>query len=515
VRTTIRVHKHLISLVLKLLKSVLISLPLIISNSNCLNALPFTQVQELDQAKNKSQIPAVSQLSKVNLNSWQFQALQGLNSRYQCLANNKTLAQSPPVITRNHFAVLLYQCLANIKQTSNLLDRQDMAIINRLQQDFEPKFIGLKTRVNQLESRVNTLEKQSFAPQVELEGEAIIAVAEVWQDENDTSLTLGNRLRLDFITSFTGKDELQIRLQGRSIPEFAETTDTNMANLGFDGADDNEVEIDEIEYEILLTENTRLNLYALGGGLGDLIPAINPLFSGSGDGAISLFGRENPIRRQAEGTAIALSQDLGKKFNLTVGYVSNEANEPDRGLLQDPYAAITQLTFLPSDQLNLSLTYNYTSNNVGTGTGSQLAENPFGNSEDVTTQGVGGEFSFLLQPNISLGGRLGWIQASAQDLPDTPQADILTWAIMLGVSDWSRENSLLGFVFGQPPKVMENNLGAEFEDPDTAYHLEAFYRWQLTDDIAVTPGLFTIFNPEHNSQNDSIVVGTIRTTLEF
>jgi carbohydrate-selective porin OprB len=86
---------------------------------------------------------------------------------------------------------------------------------------------------------------------------------------------------------------------------------------------------------------------------------------------------------------------------------------------------------------------------------------------------------------------------------------------MLSVTDWGREDSLLGLVFGQPPKVMENNLGAEFEDPDTAYHLEAFYRWQLTDDIAVTPGFFTIFNPEHNSQNDSIVVGTIRTTLEF
>ena len=62
---------------------------------------------------------------------------------------------------------------------------------------------------------------------------------------------------------------------------------------------------------------------------------------------------------------------------------------------------------------------------------------------------------------------------------------------------------------------MENNLGAEFEDPDTAYHLEAFYRWQLTDNIAITPGLFTIFNPEHNSENDSILVGTIRTTWEF
>jgi hypothetical protein len=501
-------------LVLKLLKFILICLPLILINRHSVNASPFSQVKQIQQEKNESQITAVSQLSNIGLNSWNFQALQGLNSRYQCLANNN-IEQLPQVITRNHFAVLLYQCFNNLQQENNLLDRQDISIINRLQQDFEPKFIGLKTRINQLESRANTVKKESFSPQVELEGEAIIALADVWQNDNDSSLTLGNRLRLDFITSFSDLDEFQIRLQGRSIPELEEVTGTNMSNLGFDGADDNEIEIDEIEYEILLTETTKLNLYALGGGMGDIIPAINPLFSGSGDGAISLFGRENPIRRQAEGTAIALSQDLGEKFNFTAGYVSNQANEPDSGLLKTPYGAIAQVVFLPSKKLNFSLTYNYTSNNVGTGTGSALAENPFGDSEDITAHGLGGEFSWLLQSNISLGGRVGWIQAESQDLSDNPQADILTWAMMLGVTDLGQKDSLLGLVFGQPPKAMENNLGTEFEDPDTAYHLEAFYRWQLTDDIAVTPGLFTIFNPEHNSENNSIVVGTIRTTLEF
>lgn len=500
---------------MKLFKFVLISLPLILTNPNSINALPLTQVKEIQQEEIKSPIPAVSQLSNITPNSWNFQALQGLNSRYQCLNNNDTLEQSPPVITRNHFAVLLYQCLGNIKQKNTLLDRQDIATIKRLQQDFELKFMGLKTRVNQLESRVDTLEKQSFAPQVELEGEAIIAVVDVWQNDNDSSLTLGNRLRLDFLTSFTGKDQLQIRLQGRNIPELESVTGTNMSNLGFDGADDNEVEIDEIEYEVLLTENTVLNLYALGGGMGDLIPAINPEFSGSGDGAISLFGRENPIRRQAEGTAVAISQNFGEKLNFSAGYVSNQASDPEAGLFQSPYGAIAQLVFVPSEKLNLSLTYNYTSNNVGTGTGSELAENPFEDSEDITAHGLGGEFSFLLQPNISLGGRVGWIQASAKDLADNPQADIFTWAMMLGVTDLGTEDSLLGFVFGQPPKVIENNLGNEFEDPDTAYHLELFYRWQLTDDLAITPGFFTIFNPEHNNENNRIVVGTIRTTIEF
>lgn len=499
---------------MNLLKFSLICLPLILIERS-VNAVPFTQVTEIQPAEIKSNIPAVSQLSNITPNSWNFQALQGLDSRYQCLSNNDTLERSPQVITRNHFAVLLYQCLGNIEQKNNLLTRQDIAAIERLQQDFDRKFIGLRTRISQLENRLDTLEEESFAPEIVLEGEAIIALAQVWQSENDTNLTLGNRLRLDFLTSFTGKDELQIRLQGRNIPEFTEVTGTNMANLGFDGADDNEVEVDEIEYEVLLAENTTLNLYAVGGGMGDLIPAINPLFSSSGNGAVSLFGRENPIRRQAEGAALAISQDFGKKFNFSAGYVNNNASDPESGLFTTPYGAIAQVIFLPNEKLSFSLTYNYTSNNVSTGTGSELAENPFEDSEDIRAHGLGGEFSWFIQPNISLGGRVGWIQASAKDLADNPQADILTWAMMLGVIDLGQEDNLLGLVFGQPPKVIENNLGEEFEDPDTAYHLELFYRWQLTDNLAITPGFFTIFNPEHNSDNNQIVVGTVRTTIEF
>ena len=499
---------------MQLFKFFLISLSLIFINSHSTKATPLTQVREIPQEQSSS-IPAVFEIYNLNSSSYEFQALQGLNSRYQCLNNNDTLEQSTQVITRNHFAVLLYQCLNNFQQNDNLLNKEDMITIQSLKQKFETNFMDLKTPITQLENQVDFLEKQSFSTQVELEGEAIIAVADVWQNDSDSSLTLGNRVRLDFITSFSEKDELQIRLQGRNIPEFETVTGSNMSNLGFDGVDDNEVEIDEIEYEFLLTENTILNLYIVGGGMGDLIPAINSEFSGSGDGAISLFGRENPIRRQAEGVAIAISQDFGEKLNFSGGYVSNDASDPESGLLSNPYGAIAQLVFLPNEQLNLSLTYNHTFNNVGTGTGSQLAENPFEDSEDIITHGLGGEFSWLIQPNLSLGGRVGWIQASAKDLPNNPQADILTWAMMLGVTDLGKENSLLGVVFGQPPKVMENNLGEEFEDSDTAYHLELFYRWQLTDDITITPGFFRIFNPEHNRDNDEIVVGTVRTTLEF
>ena len=108
---------------MKLFKFILISLSLIFTSPNSINALPFTSVKEI-QPEESSSIPAVSEISDLNFNSYDFQALQGLNSRYQCLNNNETLERSPEFITRNHFAVLLYQCLNNLQQNNNLLDKK-------------------------------------------------------------------------------------------------------------------------------------------------------------------------------------------------------------------------------------------------------------------------------------------------------------------------------------------------------------------------------------------------------
>lgn len=74
-----------------------------------------------------------------------------------------------------------------------------------------------------------------------------------------------------------------------------------------------------------------------------------------------------------------------------------------------------------------------------------------------------------------------------------------------------------------PPKVTGSSFGpsvrtpatARRTDSDTSIHLEALYRYQLNDNISMTPGLIVVFNPEHNSNNDTVVVGVIRTTFRF
>ena len=74
---------------------------------------------------------------------------------------------------------------------------------------------------------------------------------------------------------------------------------------------------------------------------------------------------------------------------------------------------------------------------------------------------------------------------------------------------------MAGIIFGQPPKVTNSSLGSVREDRDTSFHLEGLYRYQLNNNISITPGIIVLFNPEHNSANDTIYVGTIRTTFTF
>lgn len=272
-------------------------------------------------------ITPVSELSDVSAEDWAFQALRSLIDRYGCLTGypNNTYRGNQP-LTRYEFAAGLKACLdyiyqQNVNSTTNSVSETDLETLQRLQQDFAAELSTLTEGLYSLETSTTQLESQQFSPTSELEGEVIFALSGVQGTEKadgsgepiDDNLTFGNRVRFTLETSFTGKDRLQIRLQGRSIPEFEAATGTQMANLGFDGNDDNEVELDELEYRFLVTHQTQVSLGTVGIGLGDLIPTVNPLFSGSGDGSISTFGRENPIRRQGEGAGIGISQNLGER----------------------------------------------------------------------------------------------------------------------------------------------------------------------------------------------------------
>lgn len=81
---------------------------------------------------------------------------------------------------------------------------------------------------------------------------------------------------------------------------------------------------------------------------------------------------------------------------------------------------------------------------------------------------------------------------------------------MVGVAlpDLFIEGARGAIAVGQP--FIESNVGNT-----TQTNLEAFYRIPLSENIAITPDIQFVFNPNNNSANNTITVGTIRTVFTF
>ena len=97
------------------------------------------------------------------------------------------------------------------------------------------------------------------------------------------------------------------------------------------------------------------------------------------------------------------------------------------------------------------------------------------------------------------------------------------YAVSLAFPDFGSKGNNLAFVVGVPPKLNSRNVPAigttaaitTTGNSSTSYHIEALYRLKLSENLAITPGILLITNPDHNSANPTEYVGTIRTTFKF
>jgi hypothetical protein len=152
------------------------------------------------------------------LDSWEVKTLNDIHNRYDCLAGDLLINSSTTSIDRNYFTYLLHLCIQNIPHQHKSLEAETVSKIKQLQQNFPHSFAPLSTKIEQGENQMDDLESSNSRTNLTLEGEAIIALVGLNQNETTTSnFALGTRLRLNFITSFSDKDELKIRLQGRNI----------------------------------------------------------------------------------------------------------------------------------------------------------------------------------------------------------------------------------------------------------------------------------------------------------
>jgi hypothetical protein len=489
-----------------------------------------------------AQVTSISQLADVQPTDWAFQALQSLVERYGCIAGYPDATfRGNRALTRYEFAAGLNACLDRVNEliataTADIVTQADLTTLQRLQEEFSAELATLRGRVDSLEARTAELEANQFSTTTKLNAEAIFLVADVFGDERATALgeggggdlnvntILANRVRLNFDTSFTGSDRLRVRLQARNITPFnAGVTGTNMTRLGFDGNENNNLAIDDFYYRFPVGDQTTVWLIANAFGSDNIVEnTFNTLLQSGGTGSISRFGRYHSIYRLAEGSGLAVNHKFTDNLALSLAYRARNGNDPNdkAGLFDGQQAIQSQLTFQPSPNIGLGLTYvNYYapsgSVNLTGSIGSGFASRPFATDSATLANAYGLQASYRFSPNVTLSGWTGYTKAQALAGSDQgSKADIWNWAVTLAFPDLGKRGNLAGFVFGMPPKVTSNDVEAR-ENTGTSYHLEGFYRYRVTNNIDVTPGLMVILNPEHNDNNDSLWVGVLRTTFRF
>ncbi len=490
-----------------------------------------------------NQVTSVTQLSDVSPGDWAYEALRSLVERYGCIAGYPDgTFRGNRATSRYEFAAGLNACLNQIERliaasTADFVRKQDLETLQRLVAEFRTELTTLGTRVDKLEGRVAFLEDHQFSTTTKLNGEAIFAVSDLFGNKdargNDYSreeTVFQDRVRLSFDTSFTGKDRLRTRLQAANVVAFGPLTGpttaggniTREGRFGFENNTDNSVVVDKLWYRFPLSNLATVNLFASGGGHDDFAPVLNPNFESSGNGSISRFGRYSPIYRMGgQGTGAGVSIGGKSPIRMDLGYLTDEGPNPSSGagLFNGNYSALAQLTFQPSKAFSVAATYvhSYDSSSLRHGTGSIASQIQTGRPVAGNSYGV--EASFAFSPQLILSG---WGSFTRAIVIGTGTADVWTYGATLAINDFGTKGSTLGFVVGMEPKLTGSNasVGALLpsgrrRDPDTGLHIEGFYRFAVTKNIAITPGIIWLTAPGHNDANDDIVIGTIRTTFTF
>lgn len=534
-----------------------------------------TSVDTLNQINNYSsegkgdnnsiaQVTSVSQLSDVQPTDWAFQALQSLVERYGCIAGYPDgTYRGNRATTRYEFAAGLNACLDRVNEliataTADAVTREDLATLQRLQEEFATELATLRGRVDSLEVVTAELEANQFSTTTKLLGEVVASVSDAFGETagDDNNTVLQARARLEFQSSFTGTDLLHTRIAAGNPQTFnLGNTFEGQQTSNLNPSSDNRAFLDWAAYEFSISK-VRVYLAAVGGIFPDFTPTLNPYFEGftGGNGAISTFAEHNPIYNIGGGAGGGLNIAFGERgvlgaTSISLGYFADNGNSPGRvsttgdseefagvdgdlGFVNGDYSALAQINFNLGDRLGLAATYVRGYHNAGDGifdygssasrgigtpvVGTTQANDPsslLGGATKLNTDSYGLSAALRISDRITLSG---WATKTDVELIGVGSADVWSYALGVSFPDLGKEGNVLGIMAGVEPTLRDLDApGAVTYDNDYGYHIEGFYKYQLTDNISLTPGVIWLTAPGQSGPREDIVIGTLRTTFTF
>jgi hypothetical protein len=528
-------------------------------------------------ASEEEQVTSINQFSDVKPTDWAYQALSNLIERYGCVAGYPDgTYRGGQAMTRYEAAALLNACLDRITEVTDEL--------KRLMKEFEKELAILRGRVDGLEAKVGELEATQFSTTTKLKGTAYFVIgANTYSGDAPGDITIPVRggpdikvtdrrtfadeaaalqgatafnydLRIDLDTSFTGKDLLRTRLRAGNFadsPWGGPVVGLNAMEINFESpAGQDVVAINRLFYQ-----------FPIGSGFTATIgPRVRQ------DDMLAMWPSAYPADTVLDiftygGAPGTYSLNLGAGgglwwksggFSISANYVSangdsgspNEFVEDCGGIGNDCSAqtGTVQLAYGGSN-FGIAAAYTYTSPQGGQaglygGNGTPYAVTGFALSDSVNSFGLSGYWSPFTSrwlPSISA----GWgINSHSQDdgsdfdgeFFDVDGVTSQSWYVGLQWSDFLIRGNSFGMAVGQPTFITDDvdvkvrggddyTIGAN----DGQYAFEWWYKWQVTDNISVTPAIFYLsaplgqFQRDENSDDDSFsnFGGLVKTTFKF
>ncbi|MEL6164368.1 MAG: iron uptake porin, partial [Cyanobacteria bacterium J06628_3] len=334
--------------------------------------------------------------------------------------------------------------------------------------------------------------------------------------------TFGYRTRLNISSSFTGNDKLRIQLEEKNLGTYGnDRTGTEMTRIDKEDSNFsyNNLGISKLNYDFKPSKNINASVWATGAGMDDFLDADKAKVQ------TTRFAKRNPLihRSAYEDQGIGATIKFNKNANLQLGYTVDGGNNvgdstaasAGQGLF-GRYSAGVQANFKVSGvKLAASYVNSYgTGENFSNGTGSALASQI--GSDKVSTDAWGVQASTKLGKKTKIGAWYG--NSTSNDKLSADEITLENWAVFASIKDFAKKGNVLGVTFGMPPKVTGASGTSTTDNASlkgTSYLLDVTYRHKVTDRLSIQPGFFAVFNPEHNSDNDTIYGAVLNTTFKF
>jgi hypothetical protein len=437
-------------------------------------------------------------------------------------------------MTRYEAAALLNACLDRVTEVTDEL--------RRLISEFETELAVLRGRVDGLEARVGELEATQFSTTTKLKGVTNWVLGAASFDGTGSSAasrdfggtSFSYNLELNLETSFTGKDLLYTRLRSGNMDNIYGGGNLFGQEYGFngladDGSDANSLQINRLYYSFPVGE-----AFTVVGGpvvrMDDMLPVWPSAYPSDMTMDFFTYAGAPGAYNLALGGGAGIYWQNDDGFSVSTSYLSTDANSSDSetgGLMTDGAgtSATTQIAYAP-EGWGVAAAYTYAS---GAEAGGSLGRtNATIDAVALSTSGNSNSFGLSAWwtpeesgwiPSVSTGWGISNVDDS--NIAGIDSATSQSWYVGLEWSDVFVDGNSFGMAFGQPTFVtdIDEAAGKDVNTDEGGYAWEFFYKFQVTDNITVTPAIHYLSSPNASNAGgeglDSAFSGLIKTTFKF